>query len=182
MIHVIDLQKSKTSNKEVGSFTLNVGVAVKAVNYITNNGILPDQFQEVNCILRRRIGWLLVPDTSSGPKRRPLDRWWDYGPDTKAEAVASEVKDMVVNNVHAMFGQIKTPDSILRYMKDNHSPMDDFPYIQISLAILNVCCGQQYDASLFEELRRRFPTWDETISNAEKQLRRPDVLEQIALL
>ena len=82
-LHVVNFQLSKWNNKELGKFTLNIGVHFSSVAALLyGKDPMPANPKEAWCLLRARVG-LLMPEQK--------DHWWSITSETNADTVAEEL-------------------------------------------------------------------------------------------
>ena len=82
-LQVVNLQLSSGNTKELGRFTLNIGVHFNRVAALLfGKDPMPVNPKESSCLLRARVG-LLMPEQN--------DHWWSVTPETNGEAVSKEL-------------------------------------------------------------------------------------------
>jgi len=164
-VQVIELQKSKGSERDRGSVTINIGLCVKYVDCIANEREGASFYQEVDCLVRRRIGWLLAGAT------KPLDLWWDYDVGTDFDELGRSLFT-TIQDVGLPFLEANTsPRAILALLTASKDPFDRMPFSLISMRILECYCNRSYDPAPFVKLRLGFPAWSARVDAIMGELR-----------
>ncbi|QHT71374.1 DUF4304 domain-containing protein [Rhodocytophaga rosea] len=101
--HMVNLQKSIYYSKEHLHFTINIGLFLPEF-YKRYFKTAPPAFpSEPDCVVRKRIGWLLDGN----------DKWWDVNNETDSVALSEELKIIVSEKILPFLDHYQTKADIL---------------------------------------------------------------------
>jgi hypothetical protein len=168
-VDAIDLQKSKTSTRDDGSMTVNVGIALPDVYSILWRKESPSFIPEVDCIIRRRISRII--NDGSGGNLRTKDLWWRFDENTDAEELGGQIADLIVSKAYPWFNRLRSRRAVAEYLRYSKDVFDEMAPSRISLCILDALLNGEARQDAFEELKAKFPPWSSRIDIALDQLR-----------
>ncbi len=140
MTHVLDIQRSKWSDAESTSFTVNLGVWIEHLWRIYwDKTKPPTTIRESECFPSVRVGQLL----GEGPLHK--DVWWTIKDPNDVSAVGYELRDILATKCIPFLDKLDSIDAVLTAVED---PMlRRFPGGRLSYAVLNFLAGQRAEAT-----------------------------------
>ena len=167
-VYVADVQESRYNDSGQARFTLNFGVcSLKAFSLCWGRPI--SKFvKETDCLLRKRIGELLVLSDSENA----IDYWWKLEKPEDVQSVASEVA-IVIRGRLLPYLQMITSIEALRDVIAQHIAKNNRDTLSgIYLAIVNALLGNlEMAQEQLASLRQSSPdSWKERIDDVAKRL------------
>jgi hypothetical protein len=163
VIHVLDIQLSKSSSAEERSFTINLGVLIEQVRRLVLNKPVPAVVQESECFPRLRIGQVI------GAVPLPKDVWWSVNATTNIDRVGLEVHGLLINNALPLLDKLDSADAALTLAEN---PMlRRFPIEHLYYAVLKHVTGAHAEAQeILDKMRCRDTAWQERVRKVSERL------------
>lgn len=158
-VHVVSLQKSRFSENNEDSFTINIGVFDPVTWHLCWGVKHPVFIGEGDCFPRARIGFLLA--RSSGVER---DYWWACNEDTDIAKLAEEIFSIFDEVVFQFLSKMSDLREIVNYC--NLGSLVLMPIDKIYLAIVIHRLGDKIASEeLLEEVSCISKSWSNRVKN-----------------
>lgn len=154
LVDVVQIQRGKGADEFCEHFTINVGIALPRVFHIVWGKSAPVFVQEVDCIVRARIGQLLHGDFSGNA----LDEWWQFATNAEKDEVRQQVRGAVQTHVIPFLDRFTTIQDLRTFLLELGGWRQRYPLTQIYLAVLHHLLGA--DADCRQVLRHVLETSD----------------------
>lgn len=166
-IQVINIQRSKYYDPELIDITLNMGIFYTPVFEIVWDKTAPKIAKEVDCLLRTRIGPVLMNDFSGKTK----DQWWRIEPNTDVDRIALEFLNNLESTVMPFLDSFTDLYKIKEFLNNFKDWQSKMPQHHLNLAIVAYQMGKKSDAEkILTEVIRKYDPWKERCLVAAKNM------------
>ncbi len=144
IIHVLDVQESKSSTTADEQFTINVGAFSARIFESVWQRPAPRFVKETDCIVRVRIGDLEGDDLSGKTK----DIWWTMDSMNVVDEVGKHAISLVKSKAIPFLDTINSNESMLETLNRIGGWQSKYPLRTIYLAALNAELGKLSNAAV----------------------------------
>ena len=148
LVYLINLQKSRHSDRSRVDLTLNVGICAKEVWSLYWNRPFPDDIDETDCFPRFRIGSILA---DFSPKARDL--WWTIHGQSDIEKTGREIRDLIDTSCLPFFARFNSISDIKTFCDSYINIKNLLPLERFFYAIMAFIVG---DFTMFETMMTPF--------------------------
>lgn len=147
--HLIEFQRSRFSDPGSVDFTINIGVALEAVERLYSGEGFGKRIHEADCFPRFRVGEVL-----GGFRRGATDVWWTVSENDCTDDLATEVRSTVLEKCLPILDRLNSVEAVFRFVQEEAPPRHaSAPFNRIILAIVHRLRGElQKSASLLDEI------------------------------
>lgn len=157
-VDVIDFQPSRWNERTDAEFTVNLGVLLPFVYETCWQSEVPKFPSDVDCTVRRRIGFLLT----SGNRAKAKDRWWQLRAPSDLEVTGSQVLSCLTEVGLPFLDRVRSLEAVRNYLLEDKRLGQFTPSDEINLSIVLARLGDAASASkILSGVLQRHPAWQD---------------------
>lgn len=172
--YAVQVQASQWNEGERGSFTVNLGVFVPyvlSVCPIPRHTIL---IEPAECSIETRIG-LIGPGGTFLEDKSGRDVWWDVEAHSDLGKVGQSVQEAIANRAIPFLNRFVSLCDVAEFTLAHSGLMLTPPMELLHKAIILNKLGKHTEAyTALEQLKRKFPYWQDVAEATEQRLRETD--------